>query len=285
MRTLVETLREHLGYQINENFGSEILRTTFVDVPTNKQLLKCHGGIGQELKWDIITNDKEKKIDTEQAGKLAYQRKDNPAYILWFDSDNQLLARTISNTAIYPGYRGGWKNVRKIQQAAAYAIVIKDYEKFDTTQLKRDRAEAKKGALAFMTDKQILKKNIERYREKLKEMKANKFDASKYSEEAKSVIEKLNNLVTTIPEDFVPDNWSKFNNNFQYLAQKARQLMDCAEKMMRYKSSMDYAREKYGDPDYYEDELARAIKDFDEGFNKFCIMYDIALKGEEVRWM
>ena len=285
MRTLVEALREHLGYQINENFESEILRTTFIDNPTNKQIFKSYGGLAKELKWDVITDADIAKVDTEQAGKLAYQRKDIPAYILWFDGDDRLLARTISSDIILPGYRGSWKNTRKIQQAAAYAIVIKDYEKFDTTQLKRDRAEAKKGALAFMTDKQILKKNLARYEEKLKELKANGFHAENYVEDIKSVITKLGGLINAIPTDFVPDNWNTFARNFELLSQRARQIFDHMDGAIRNKDYAERDKANGGDGDYYNEELVRNIKEFDEYFNKFCVMYDLAIEGKKLSWM
>lgn len=271
MKTLVECLQEHLGYQINENFESEVLRTTFIDNPTNKTEFKR--SFARELKWDIIPEEDVEKIDTEAAGKLAYQRKDIPAYILWFDGDDKLLARTISNNDIKCGYRSPWKNVRKVQQAAAYAIVIKDYIRFDTTELKKQRAEAKKGALAFMTEKEILAKNLKRYAEKLEDIKADKFQMGDYVEKVKNVLNKMGDLKDSISEDFVPDNWRTFSTNFFNLSNIAQNIFD---------TFTDIADDNQAET---VETLGRDLKHFDEAFNRFCIMYDVALKGEETKWM
>lgn len=285
MKTLVEALREHLGYQINEDFDSDILRTTFIDNPTNKQIFKMHQGIAKELKWDQISDNDVEKIDTEQAGKLAYQRRDVPAYILWFDRDDQMLARTISNNDIKGGIRSPWANVRKVQQAAAYAIIIKDYTRFDTTELKRQRAEAKKGALAFMTDKEILQKNLKRYQEKLVEIKADKFKYADYIEKTKTIVSNFANMIQCIPEDFVPENWSTFSNNFNNLAREASDIMSYMSMMTNDNEAIEYGKAHGERERYSKEHLNRNIDFFNKSFNKFCTMYDIALTGERVeRW-
>lgn len=289
MRKLIDALNESL-VQINEEFGAEVLRTTFIDNPKNKPFFKNE--LAREFKWDAINDNDIERVTCDIAAKAAYKKSEDSAYILWLDRDDNIIARTIGITVITPNTYAGYfnkdcPNVRKVAAKAAEALMVTDWRNFDTNELKKQRVEARKGALAFKTEKEILQDNLNRYTKMLNDQKYRNYNFADFTEKAKSCVTKMTQALEALSGDFVPESWEYFNNNFQYLSSNFRDVMDefrrLADENKDYEHLGDL-KAKYGD-DVEKDvksALIRRINDFNKAYTRFETMYLASLDKEDL---
>lgn len=180
MKTLHEYLTEHM---IAESFQSDILRDFWMGLQKSS---RNSGSYFNMLAWDKITDDDLKKLTKEEALKRMRAQK-NPGYLLWvsekqFRYRERIHSPNKDEVYSYNGITWGWdvvmtyngvfKGVKAnhIAEDADYAYEVLDPQKFLVGDLQRSRREARRGATALMNPREILEKNLERYRQALAEL-------------------------------------------------------------------------------------------------------------------
>lgn len=163
MKTFVEHLNESLERAVLETFQSSIARDVIFG--TMKGWYKKD--LGKDFLWDQITDADFEELTPEEARKLAYKRDSNEC-IFWIDGDNHAAFVSWGNY-MFRKLDGRYnmrevRSVKTISTIVIKAYVLKDAEKFSTREIRKQRQEAKRNALALKENDEIREENINRYR-------------------------------------------------------------------------------------------------------------------------
>ena len=292
MKNIVEFLNEGLQI-INEDFSAEVLRTTFMDNPINKKFFK--NNLARELKWDMISDNDSERVDVDTAAKAAYKKVNDTAYIIWLNSDDTIVARTIGITIIdsniYANYHDvNCPNVRRVAKLSASAIIINNYLQFDTNELKKQRIEARRGALAFESNEKILERNLKKYNKMLLNRKIEKFNIEDYKAKLEDCGTKISEVIEKLTGDFTPEDWTYFNRSFQYLSRSFEDVMQSVSDLIEGKEEWNEIENKAKEKDwdeadyrqYIERSLGDKIERFNQVYSKFNSMYLAAINKEDL---
>lgn len=158
--------------------------------------------LGRQFQWDKIPEDAFEEIDCESAKKLAY-KVNSSATIFWFDSRGKLMFLTWANYSwkSFNGAQRMWKpkSVKKISELSSKAILLKDEKKYSTSELRKERAEAKANATALMSADEIRKENIERYKRAIAQLNVERSaDSATMLAKLNTAMEEYNTAVSDI---------------------------------------------------------------------------------------
>lgn len=245
MRGISQFMTEEFASEsIFESMGSEKITNIF-----KNKYGKVSGEfrpIEKEMQWDKITDADVEEMSTEEARKLAYKRNSD-VYILWIDGGGTFLGRSFGNYNLYVAWnfrRSNYETVRSISLASDKALVIRDPDKFTTRELRAERAEAKKGALALMDAAQVAKDNMKRYKAILDERRFSDINFGDVVEQVRKVTENYSKLIGDITDDMVSStNYRETIKSLEDIEGSYHKIMDVFKNILdRYKSYNDWKK-------------------------------------------
>lgn len=234
MRSLTEHISTAFGNAelMVESIGSDKIRKAFTmrNGKLSGYFNVYRGGIANELQWDKLTDADVQEMSTEEARKLAY-KKDSEVYVIWLDPQGEFVARTIGNWATFMdrNFENNVRNtVKSISMASDKALVIADYDKFGTRELKAKRNEARRGALALMSDAEVAKANLKRYRDILNEKRLNELNLGDVIDQVKEVLNDYAKMVGDLTTNVI------VTNDYKTVAYALTDIENDVQKIMSY---------------------------------------------------
>ena len=274
----LENLTDKIAEKVFESFGSEKLADVFRN--RNGKITGLFGVIGREMQWDKILDDDIEEMSTEDARKLAY-KKNSDDYIVWLDNEGKFLGRSIGNFWVFIPYTPYTRNIRNtvksLSISADKALVIKDPSRFDTRDLRRQRNEQKRGALALMDDAQVLKDNLKRYKEVIDDHRMSEMNLSDTAERVKLALDKVGILVKQIADNAVTaDSYADATDELRQIQNDTNAIITrFSEVLNEYKNYEIWKRNaKTQDvPGFFKSEIVDATDHLDKKIDEFNEKY------------
>lgn len=167
MKSLYKYLTEQM---ISESFASDALRNLFFSM--RPRVRNDNSFSNHYPMWDKITDNDIKRLDIEEAKKRMRSRKE-PGYLIWFKNDGNRFRGITWGCDVVMTYDGSYKNVTasSIADDSEGAYEIEDVFKFIRSDIRKDRAEAKRDAVALISYDKIKSENLARYEKKLAKLR------------------------------------------------------------------------------------------------------------------
>ncbi len=198
-----EYITESLERIVTESLGSSKLADIFKDRSGKVSVPRY---IDNELQWDKITDDDLEEVSVDEARKLAYKKSED-YYIIWLNSAGTIIGRTIGSWKVFSvnHWRGKpeYGTAKAMSYGANMAILVKDYGKFETRELRNARQQAKKDALALKSNAEVAEENIKRYKALLNEKRLQEINFGDVVDTVKKVTENYAELIGAINDDVV----------------------------------------------------------------------------------
>ena len=144
----------------NESFGSSIVN----DWRDKLGRSYWNTFFSKMAQWDKITDDDLEYLDAEAARKLAYKRNAS-VELVWVDAEKKPVGVSTGNYSFAAlDYNiGKCRNLMPIVRYSTGAYLIPD--KFLSGTIRKEREEARNGALALKSEKEVRNENLRRYEE------------------------------------------------------------------------------------------------------------------------
>ena len=267
---LYEYLKESVF--VNETFESNKLREILTN-PENKSFWS--GYHKNYLKWSDITDKDVEVMNPADAVKLVYKKSGDPIFVLWVNKNGKLLCVTNELFVLY-GNNFNIKSARSASKWANTAYVIKDFRRFETSELRSQRKKAREGAIALKSDLEIARENRERY-EELKAKAAVEKIGDDVSKVVLSMIENVindyNELIDSIThsEDFAA-NYYTYSYKLSNLNQEFSSIMNTVHSILYDDSNMKSGIKTYGANMV---NIKSKLEKLEADINKFKVKYDL----------
>ncbi len=123
------------------------------------------------------------------------------------NSAGTIIGRTIGSWKVFSvnHWRGKpeYGTAKAMSYGANMAILVKDYGKFETRELRNARQQAKKDALALKSNAEVAEENIKRYKALLNEKRLQEINFGDVVDTVKKVTENYAELIGAINDDVV----------------------------------------------------------------------------------
>ena len=272
MKTITDYINESM---LLESFGSEKLNALFHN-DRGKLDWDFKNYLSREMQWDKITDDDIEEMETEDARKLAYKR-DSMVYIIWLDPSGHYLGRSIGNFTIMMNYnlRQNIRNtVKSLSMASDKAIVIKDSEKFSTSEIRKIRTEQKKNAIALMSDVEVKKENLERYRKIIQDNKIADINMGDIADSVNDVLEKYSKMVSSISGELVAANdYRSIVDRLNEMDEDIQRIMNWFKEILKRKADYDKYKKWEVLASGYRSDILRAVDELNKNIDKFNQKY------------
>ena len=266
MKTLKDFILE--SQNIVESFGSDIIR----ELVTNDRKKGDYWWlIKNELKWDKITDNDVEVMDPKQVLKQIKNDESDTIYCIWCD-DNEVLGRTIGKSlnTLIAGVATIVGLMRK--EDVTKAIIIKNWEQFETRDLQKARKEAKEGALALKSNEDILRDNQEKYKKLSAVLKASKLQKN-------ADLDKIFDKVTSTLNQVLMS--MKYNENL--MRHDSWSITELDRIFRDYQDVMEMIW-KLRNPSIWQKDAKETIKDFeDNGLNTKLGRFDYERVTDYIR--
>lgn len=239
---------------VNESFKSRELGGILKGNPGMK--LGNLGAWSYELQWDKISDSDFNKIySVDEALRIMRSRRNGAHYLLWitkksnyysyhYENYSELFVYAITVGTDVEFWDGHWRerpdSTRGCVTSHTFnlAIEILDWEKFMSKDLKKQRREAKEGALALQDAQTIAATNMKRYKETLQDMRNKKEFLSVQSlfEDAMDAYKETSNIWLDLYIEYaqtgnasyykVAENWHKMNQAIDGLIKNMRSVIN-----------------------------------------------------------
>ena len=268
---LYEYLKESVF--VNEAFASNKLRVILTN-PENKYFWNS-GYHKNYLKWSDITDDDIDEMEPADAVKLVYKKSGDPIFVLWVNKNGKLLCVTNELLVLY-GTLNNIKSARTASKWANMAYVIKDFRRFETSELRSQRRKAREGALALKSDLEVARENRQRYEELKAKAEVEKLgdDVSKIVlSTINDVIEDYNELIDAIThsEDFAANYWS-YSYKLSNLNKEFSSIMNTVHSILYDDNNFKAGIKSYGANMV---NIKSKLEQLKESINKFKVKYDL----------
>lgn len=268
---LYEYLKESVF--VNEAFASNTLKDILTN-PENKSFWSS-GYHKNYLKWSDITDDDIEVMEPADAAKLVYKKSGDPLFIFWVNRNGKILCVTNELFVLYDCV-SNIKSARAASKWSNVAYVIKDFRKFEASELRSQRRKAREGALALKSDLEVARENRERYEELKAKAEVEKLgdDVSKIVLVTVSdVINDYNELIDAIThsEDFAANYWS-YSYKLSNLNKEFSSIMNTVHSILYDDNNFKAGIKSYGANMV---NIKSKLEQLKESINKFKVKYDL----------
>lgn len=268
MKSLETLLTEAL---VVEAFGSKIIASLMKNVGLKSDWWHSRS----YLQWDKVKDEDIREITKEEAMKL-YRKQKDPHYILWVSNNHRegerisLITWGTDLITCEWGYARRGTSTKSVIDSMnitkAYDVI--DFEKFFRVEMMRQRAEAKKDALALKSAEEVLVDNKKRYESILAKMHTgNKEEVAKIFGDIMVLYEQVTKQWVTKYMDQIlqeqPDMW-QVRRDYVTIQNKISNMMDAIQTYsINGKHGWDarYTKQKYDEIKKLADEITKLCMD------------------------
>lgn len=123
----------------------------------NKSLWRI---IKNEMEWDKVKDDDVVIRTADEQRAISYKRAGKDEYVLWYNEDGQCTNRSIG--LIIAG-DGKQPTVKSVAKKSATCVVINDYERFSSAEVRRARREMQENINKLKEDKAVAQEYLEKW--------------------------------------------------------------------------------------------------------------------------
>ena len=191
--------------------------------------------ITNELLWSKIDEDDIIKVEPDVQRAKSYSRAGRDEYVIWFmdvNGESTPFARSIGLTLVGDGDR---LTVKKVSGKAIFAIVVNDYEKYSTTELRRERRKIAENRKHVKELYGVANEYAQRF-ESFKNSLGGSFDTNvDIVAKSDSVVERYMKLFAVMEnsERFLKHFDDSVASNIEFTTDELTKLVDVAEKYRR----------------------------------------------------